>query len=256
MRTNPEASATSTSRLQPFHSDDTPALQDYRSLSVLAILSLAIGLLSPLCFIAPLMRTLPLIGIAVALLALRRISQSEGLLAGRAAALGGLALSVASLAAVIGYEQVERALRTNQAEQFAIRWLEVLASGNTEQAFRMSVAGTQPPPPPDAPGGPRGNPYDNFVADSLIQRVAAIGGQSQVRPGSVVAFGKQSAGSYFVQQQFTVTPDPDASSDVPSGEPLRVLLTVQRAKLPGERQLRWLVLRYQADNGDPSVANP
>src|SRR5262245_45308902 len=83
-----------------FHTDDVEALSDYRTLSVLALVSLVIGLASPLAFAAPLALAIPIIGIAVALVALHRISRSEGLLAGRWAAITGLALSVASIVAV------------------------------------------------------------------------------------------------------------------------------------------------------------
>ena len=71
----------------------------YRTLSILSVVSLILGVAAPLAFFAPLLLVIPLAGIATALLAIRHIALSEGALMGRAAALVGLVLSVGCISA-------------------------------------------------------------------------------------------------------------------------------------------------------------
>jgi hypothetical protein len=67
----------------------------YRTLSVMSLISLCLGLAAPLCLVAPLLYAIPIAGTAVALVALRQIATSDGALIGRKAALVALALCVA-----------------------------------------------------------------------------------------------------------------------------------------------------------------
>src|SRR5262249_44099829 len=72
-------------------------------IGALAIVALLLGIAAPLSLAAPLLWAIPLFGIAVAALALVRITASEGALIGRRAAVIGLAVSVASLCAAASH---------------------------------------------------------------------------------------------------------------------------------------------------------
>src|SRR5436305_15202732 len=103
--------ATSTSRTASssvFHGDDPEQITEYRTLSVLAIISLIIGLISPVAIAAPFLLVVPFVGIAVSLLALRRIAVSGGVLAGRWAATLGLVLSLASAVVPVSHDVFQR----------------------------------------------------------------------------------------------------------------------------------------------------
>src|SRR4051794_40807962 len=91
-----------------FHSDDTDEAIQYRSVSALALVSLVFGLLSPLSFGMPLLIVIPLFGIGVSIVALRRIAASEGALTGSWAAIVGLFLCIAFALAPFSRDAVVR----------------------------------------------------------------------------------------------------------------------------------------------------
>src|SRR5438874_2243110 len=106
------ATNTPSSVLSPaFRADDPEETSSYRSLSVLAIISLVVGIAAPLAFIGPLLLAIPLFGIALSLVALRQIAASEGALAGRWAAITGLSLCVVSIIAPFSRDMVQHAIR-------------------------------------------------------------------------------------------------------------------------------------------------
>src|SRR5688572_8269686 len=92
------ASEFSATQVPAIHAEDLDQVANYRSMSGLAIVSLLLGLLAPVCFAAPVFLAIPLFGTALSLFALRRIAASEGALAGKWAATAGLALCVVSAA--------------------------------------------------------------------------------------------------------------------------------------------------------------
>ena len=151
-----------------FHDPDADQTTEYRSLSVLAVISLVIGLASPLCFGAPLLMIIPVIGIGVSILALRQIDASDGALAGRWAAVLGLVLSVVFLAAPAARAYGIRMLRTSQAKNFAQQWLSDLVEGKTDYAFRLTSDSIKPPAPPE-PGEatPKLNAFDHLQGAAL-----------------------------------------------------------------------------------------
>ena len=80
-------------------------------MSKLALASLLLGLAAPVCLFAPLLFTIPVLGAILGITALRHIDKSDGMLAGRGAAVCGLAFSVVMIAAAMGYATVAQQLR-------------------------------------------------------------------------------------------------------------------------------------------------
>ncbi len=145
------ATGSSTTAYNPaFQGDDPEQTTEYSTLSVLAIISLVIGVVAPLAIVSPLLLAIPLFGIAVALLALRRIAVSEGTLAGRWAAIVGLALCIASAVGPFSHSFAQRTIRSNQAAEFGRSWIAMVTSGDSKQAFRLTVDGSRPQPPLEA----------------------------------------------------------------------------------------------------------
>lgn len=246
------ATGTSSRATTPaFHADDSEQTTEYRTLSVLAIISLIFGLASPLCFGAPLLMAIPLIGIAVSILALRRIAAGEGALAGRWMAVTGLILCVGLAVAPITRVYAIRLLRTHQAEEFAQRWINMVVSGHTQQAFRLTIDSARGPAPAE-PGAktPPTNPYDTFMGLPLIKALAAAGADADIRFNGTESYDRQSFPRVLVGQRYEVIPRSTKSD----AHPVDLLLTVQRAKLPAEGRARWLMWTM-ADGSKPAAAS-
>lgn len=225
-----------------FHADDPDPTTEYRTLSGLAIISLVIGLVSPLCFGAPLLMAIPFFGVAVSLIALRRIAMSDGVLAGRWAAIAGLVLCAVFAIAPFSRDLVLRSMRSHQAEDFGRQWLALVLSGRTEQAFRLTVDSTRPQPPPE-PGETKSKPtpYATFMALPAVKALAAAGAESDVRFDGTVGYDRPSSRQVFVRQQYEIIPHAAKSGANPSAPPIDVLLFVERTRLAPEGRSRWLV---------------
>src|SRR5690348_9302651 len=75
----------------------TERLPQYRSISSLAVLTLLLGLASPLAIATPLLLVVPLAAVFTAIAALRQIGANAEILSGRGAALTGLFLGICML---------------------------------------------------------------------------------------------------------------------------------------------------------------
>ena len=243
------ATGTSTRASAPaFHADDLEETTNYRSLSVLAIIGLLFGLASPLCFGAPLLMIIPIIGIVISILALRQIAASDGTLAGTWAAATGLILCVAFAVAPFTRSYVLQTMRTQQADVFARQWLSEMVAGKTEQAYRLTTDSLRRPAPQE-PGDntPRPDPYTTFLDLPLVKALTAAGPDAEFRPEQPVSYDAQSFHRVYVRQRYRITPKAgDANA-----QPLVVDVTTQRAKLPGEDASRWLVQSFDDPNKEP-----
>jgi hypothetical protein len=246
-----ETKATSTIHEPAFHADDLE-VANYRTLSGLAIVSLVFGLAAPVAYAFPVLLAIPLFGIAVSLLALRRIDTSDGALTGRGAAITGLVLCVASVCATLGYAQMSRFLHVRQAEAFGRQWITLVSSGQLDQAFKLTVTGSRPEPPP-TPGAPvpKETPFETFTSNAVIQRLADAGAGAEVHLAETTSYDRMPGRQCYVTQRFTVTPAEAASPTASgSGPAVDALLTLQRSRRPGETHLHWLVTNFQ----DPAQA--
>jgi hypothetical protein len=240
---------TSTSPPPAFHSDDVENVANYRSLSVLALISLMLGLLSTLSLVFPLFLGVVLLGLIFSLLALRQISLSEGRLAGRWAAVLGLILCVTCGVATMSRSAAIRHLRTSQAEEFGRNWLSVLAANKTTQAFRGTVEGNQPPPMAEPGMPPRTTtPYEDFSNNGLIKKIAAAGEGAKIDYAGTYEYLAQSRRDYYLRQRYVITPQPDTNA---GSEPIRVNLAVQRSRLRGDPRPRWLISRFEPTDAPP-----
>lgn len=113
--------------------------QQYQSLCVSAIISLVLGILSPLVLLGAVLALAPAGAILMATHSLSRIRQSDGALAGRTMALAGLALGVGSLSMWAAQQQVAYYLEHRRAGEVAERFFHRLASGELPQAYLMTL---------------------------------------------------------------------------------------------------------------------
>jgi hypothetical protein len=241
------ATSTSPAASSPvFHGDDPEQITDYRSLSVLAIISLVIGLIAPLAIAAPFLLVVPFVGIAVSLLALRRIAVSEGVLAGRWAATAGLVLSVASAVLPISHDLVQRMIRVHQAEEFGRSWVAMVTAGNLEQAFHLTVDASRGTPPAEPGAPPKPNPYQAFLDQPIIKSLQAAGADADIRVRDTLEYQAATYRNITVRQLYAVTPA--SATPAVGSQPIEFVLSIQRSTLPRDSMSRWMVTRLDQPN--------
>jgi hypothetical protein len=114
-------------------------LGDYRTLSVLAVVGLVLGIGSIAALLAVPFWGLPAAGIIVNSLALWRISRRQPALGGGRLATAGLALSLFWAAAAPVDTFVYQRLIRGQARRAAERWFDALARGQPQEAHQLTL---------------------------------------------------------------------------------------------------------------------
>lgn len=224
--------------------DDEPT---YRSISVMALVSLLLGLTAPLCVMAPLLFALPIAGIALAFLALRNIATSDGTLIGRTAAFVGLALSIASICMTVTRAKVSEGMLSRQARSTAIEWITLLEDGKVDAAFEMTTAKRKGPPPPSPLNSespqPVRKPIDEFRENPVVHFLAEHAHDADVRYVGDAAFDPGIRGAAMIAQDYDV-----AASQEPDGKsPTRIQVALQRVRAAAGTPWQWLISNYQSD---------
>lgn len=222
---------------------------NYRTPSVLAIVSLFLGIVAPVALFAPLLLVIAIAGGLLALMAIRQINASDGALVGRAAACIGLALSIASIAAVITRSSLTEQLLSRQARAAAAEWFTLLQAGDSQQAFELTSASRQPPPkaPPGGPPGadePQVSPLETFLADPVVHFLLE---HSQGKPAHFVrdeVVDLASIGNARIQQIYQV----DVPAEVGAAQATTIELILQRTRGYGATPAEWLVAAYRSSD--------
>jgi hypothetical protein len=234
-----------TDEIQSPTADDN-AVPDYRTVSPLAIVSLIVGIAAPLCLAAPLLSVIPLFGAALALVALRRIGLSDGVMIGRRAALIGLVLCVGSVCAAASYPLAVRYLRTRQAAVVGTRWIDLVLAGDTPHAFELTTASLQAPTPPE--DGQASDPTSQFAATTSVQDLVELGEPAKVRLERNLTYSPGRQGDCVIEQRYLVTP----TNGRADRQPMALRLKLQLGQLPGRAQWRWLIVSSDRD-GRPAI---
>lgn len=240
------------------HSNDAPpsakligaesdADADYRTVSTLALVSLGLGLVSPLVYFGLLLMVLPIAGAVLGLLAIRRIATSDGALIGRAAALVGIAVSVASIAAAMTRTEVSQFLLSRQARATSVEWFSLLRQGNPDQALQLMTNNYQRPPQalPGAPvEKPAASPLDEFRANPVVHFLLEHAQTAPVEYLGDVVYDLFPSGEARVEQQFSVGVPPrvgDRTSSV-------VNLVLLRSRASGGGPFEWRISTATSDD--------
>ncbi|MGD9635672.1 MAG: hypothetical protein AB7G28_05705 [Pirellulales bacterium] len=229
---------------------------NYRTPSVLAIVSLILGLAAPLALFAPLVLLIPIAGALVALMAIRQIIASDGALFGRAAANIGLALSIAAIAAAFARTALTEQFLSRQARATADQWFDLLRAGDVQQAYDLTVGSRQAPPkaPPgshEAETEPQVSPIETFRADPVVHFLLE---HAQGKPVAYVRDEVVDPAAIFnarVQQLYEVTV-PTEGSNSPTTS---IELILQRTRGIGVSPNEWLVAAYSSRDLPPAAAN-
>ncbi len=113
--------------------------QAYRAVSKLAVAAMVVGLLAPMALIAPILWAVPVLGIAMAIVALKRLSDSSSELVGRTAALAGLALSITLLVVAPVRQASAHWSLHREARTWGLLWFELLANDEPHKAHQLTL---------------------------------------------------------------------------------------------------------------------
>jgi hypothetical protein len=119
--------------------DDVEAVASYRSVSVAAIVALALGIVSPVAIVSPVLAIVPAAAIFVGLLALVGIRRSEGQKVGGSLAHVGLLLGVCFVTASLASDYAEGWLLARQAKPWADAWIELVQQEQYEAAYELTM---------------------------------------------------------------------------------------------------------------------
>jgi hypothetical protein len=230
----------------PEHPD--PDLIGYRPVSGWCLAAVLIGLASIVALVHPLLWCVPLAGVVVALVALRRIERSEVKLVGRKAALIGLAFSVIyGVAAPVRLKAREHWLAV-RAERLADEFLEDFRTRNVASAFALTLRSVEkipahrPTAPDDKAEAEPKDAREIFLSEQPVATLALLGAEARakrLRTEVLPADGpRQPVGVVFEVRG-------GAASD---SHPLELLIYVEQI-FDGEGQERWWISRVSTSTG-------
>lgn len=111
----------------------------YRAVSRVAIASLVLGILSAAAIFSRLMWCVPIVGVTLAVVALRTISRNQAVVLGRKAAHVGLVLSLFFLvSATTGHLLRQRTL-FREARPHISKWIEMVREGRLREAHQLHL---------------------------------------------------------------------------------------------------------------------
>ena len=238
-------------RLGEPHSDE---LGEYQAISTLAVASLLVGAASATALVGVPLWIVPLVGILLSCLALRRIDRSAGTLTGRPLALAGLGLAVCFGTAALADHFNSQHLVARKAQQVATQWFQALARNEPQVAHQWTISPAHRARLSDYER--LKSHYDNdekyrdalarFVGQKLIASLLRLGTRADVEPESIT-INRIDDHLSFVSLVYRVTSDE-------AGKPARFLieLTLEQRVIPGRQQPGWSVRSWKLVGPDPA----
>lgn len=212
--------------------DDVQAVAEYRSVSILAVAALLLGLVSAVALIGTHLLVVNLLAIICAALALVRIARSEGQLIGRNVALAGLALSIGFGAYAYVHYAVFNRLVAREAQQWGLDWCKLVRDGELTLALEL-----QNPPTSRRPldstlsqhyaGDPEGQEQlKSFREDPVVEALTSAPEGATLEAGEVEQVVRRGPGQYVVVRQYRLVP-----ASPSEGEPVVIRLQMNRIRL-------------------------
>jgi hypothetical protein len=202
----PEAK-TSTGGLQ---SEAPSEAIEYRPMSILAVLTMILGVGSILALAGPVLLFIPGLTLLMGLLAWRSIGRSEGGLAGRNAIVWGLGFAIFFTAMSLGRFLTQRALVARDARQISETFISLLLANQPQKAHQLQYLEHL-----RQPSGTSlwlhyrttGDDYDalrRFVDAPLVHALLSLGSKATVRYYATEDIS-EAGGRTYVVQLYTVT---------------------------------------------------
>lgn len=227
-------------------------IEQYHALSNLAVVGLAMGVLSPAALLTPALWFVPFAAIPVCLLALQRIADEWPALVGRKAALVGLWLAVAfSVAAPLDWNLYRWMIR-NEARQYSGVFFDFLRQNLPEKAHQLSISPINRRPFDERLWDSYVHDWDRyqdlkvFLDLPPVRAILALGDKAQVRYYDTESHGYNSE-DLFLKQVYAVTFPGKAGKQT-----FFVRLTLKRSPSTRSRESFWRV--EQVEGGVKPVA--
>lgn len=198
------------SNVEPAFDGHEADLEQYRSVSVTAIVALVLGVLSPLGLLHPVLWAVPMAGIVVSLTALAQLRSEENQLAGRKAAQLGLALCLLFGAASPARYFSRSYFVRRDARRLADEWLGYLRSGDRYKAHQLLYdSGLRAPLDEALPAYYQRNPEQQqslagFAAEDSIRSLLALSDQAKIEHASTLEHSTDGVRDLVIEQ-FRVT---------------------------------------------------
>lgn len=205
-------------------------LTEYRPVSPLAVAALVAGLGSVLVLFTPLAAMLPLVAIALAVVALADIGRSEGRKVGRWAAVMGLALAVGFVCQAVATAWADHMIARGRAVATATTWLDAVRTGQLADALAVSGPLILPAARGDHDGGEQG-PESRLSAFGELPAVRAVAACEGVIPA--VVGSERAAAAWLIQVSL---------AGCPGADELRIVVEPQLTGSPRGPVERWLVI--------------
>lgn len=224
-------------------------------ISRLAFVSPIIGVLSGLAVFHQVLWAVPMIGTAVAILAIRRTSPPDAVYAGRRAAAVGLCLSLFFGSVAASHSFIERHFIEKHAIQFANDWITIIRSGNLPQAAEwMQSPGMRRDPDSDLPTYYQNDEnarqlLDTLASSQVVKQICQLGPMDPSRSDAHATRIKfvnvdqclRFDDMYLLTLRFQQSPDnPDA---------LPIVCHVQRKTRQG--RITWMITDLDEDPANP-----
>ncbi|MFH1924296.1 MAG: hypothetical protein ABIP48_30965 [Planctomycetota bacterium] len=231
-------------------------IAQYRAVSVLALAGFLVALLSPAAFGHPLLWAVPVAGIVLCALALRRIALEAPALIGRKPAFVGLIASVivgvAAPTAAFTYGQ----LIDREAREFAFQWFEILRRGEPEKSHQLTMPPEQRLPLDEGLwdfytlGSTQRTELEAHVGRPEIRSLLALGDKARVRYYDTEA-RRESDDNETLEQVYAVT-----TEEAGRKTSFFLRLTLRRYRLSSTGRARWQLsdfrggIRPKAEEGN------
>lgn len=182
--------ATTESVTSDFSSDryDADELGQYRSLSSMAVVSFLLGLCSFLMLASPVLVVVPLAAIAMALLAMRGIANSDGGLTGTRLALSGIGLAVLFGVAAYARVAVRDELMQQQVEQASEQWLGMAADGDVDAMLEFMTKPAADKLKPAVEVAQPGSIFGDMLNSALMRQDPLVVALTGLKEGGALEF--------------------------------------------------------------------
>jgi hypothetical protein len=217
---------------------------EYGRFSGWALVALLLGLLSAAAIAGPILWFIPLLGIVISLVAMKKIKASDCQLSGWHVALLGLLLSLFFGMAGPARTVSRRYYLETRAAHFAVKFMELLQQNQPAAAFQLTLpAGARKPIAADGADADEKNPsakkaYDDFLALAPVKSLLRMGPQAKLELLSSTISASGDAQDEVVVRYRIHNPEVNGAKST------TVLMDVQRTLAYSSQTEQWRIVPW------------
>jgi len=218
----------------------------YRTVSRIAVAALVLGLLSAAALVSKLMWCVPIVGVTLAVIALRTIAKDQNVVLGRGAAQVGLVLGLLFFASATTNHFVRQRSLFRQARPHTSRWIEMVREGRLREAHQLTKRQESRQPLGanlqgyyEATRDARED-MEGFFDAPLLAKIVELGREGQLRfdADEEVSTGRERGGnSDLIVQRFAIDHQIDGKP-----QSLSFVVSINRAYDSDDGEARWRII--------------